>query len=172
MESKQWLIIVKVERLQELQADLDRIHQEQSTLLNEVAQLTSAVAAYTLSPPTNKCADSQVNSNIGRTEEDTASTDHKLRTPLTQSNTTPVKNTQAKQQLQVGDHIYIKNKISYSDQPSTADRAGVITDIAQQPKQQVFLTTYSGVETWHSLLNLRRISTEEKIRLRKSQQDE
>ena len=143
-------------------------------MLNELVQLTSAVAAYTLSPPTNKCVDSQVDSNIGCTEEDTASTDHKItpRLPLTQSNTTPVKNTQAKQQLQVADHIYIKNKISHSDQPSVADRAGIITDIAQQPKQQVFFTTYSGVETWRSLLNLRRLSTEEKIRLRKSQQDE
>ena len=174
MESKQRLIIAKVERLQELQADLDRIHQEQATLLNELVQLTSAVAAYTLSPPTNKCTDSQVDSNIGRTEEDTASTDQKLtlRPPLTQINTTPVKNTQAKQQLQVGDHIYIKNKISHSDRPSTADRAGIITDIAQQPKQQVFFTTYSGVEMWCSLLNLCRLSTEEKICLRTSQQDE
>ena len=174
MESTQQLIIAKVERLQELQVDLDRIHQEQATLLNEVAQLTSAVVAYTLSPPTHKCTDSQVNSNIGRTEEDTASTDHKvaIRPPPTQSNTTPVKNIQAKQQLQLGDQIYIKNKISHSDRPSAADRAGIITDIAQQPKQQVFFTTYSGVETWHSLLNLRRSSTEEKIRLRQSQQDE
>ena len=174
MESKQRLIIAKVERLQELQADLDRIHQEQATLLNELVQLTSAVAAYTLSPPTNKCTDSQDDSNIGRMEEDTASTDQKLtlRPPLTQSNTTPVKNTQAKQQLQVGDHIYIKNKISHSDQPSTADWASIITDIAQQPKQQVFFTTYSGVETWRSPLYLRHLSTEEKIRLRTSQQDE
>ena len=118
--------------------------------------------------------DSQVDSNIGRTEEDTASMDHKLtpRPPLTQSNTTPLKNTQAKQQLQVGNHIYIKNKISHSDRPSTANRAGIITDIAQQPKQQVFFTTYSRVETWRSPLNLRRLSTVEKIRLRKSQQDE
>ena len=174
MESKQRLIIVKVERLQELQADLDRIHQEQATLLNELVQLTSTVAAYTLSPQTNKCVDYQVNSNIRRTEEDTASTDHKItpRPPCTQGNTTPVKNTQAKQQLQVGDHIYIKHKISHLDRPSMADRAGIITDIAQQPKQQVFFTTYSGVETWRSPLNLRRLSTEEKIRLRKSQQDE
>ena len=52
-----------------------------------------------------------------------------------------------------------------------ADRASVITDIAHHPKQQVFLTTYSGVETWRSPLNLRRLSAEEKIRLRK-QQDE
>ena len=51
------------------------------------------------------------------------------------------------------------------------DRAGVVTNIAHYPKQQVFLTTYSGVETWHSPLNLRRLSAEEKIRLRK-QQDE
>ena len=107
-------------------------------------------------------------------EEETASTDHKIipRPSRTLSNTTPVNNTQAKQQLQVGDHIYIKNKISHLDRPSMAVRAGIITDIAQQPKQQVFFTTYSGVETWHSLLNLRRLSTEEKIRLRKSQQDE
>ena len=72
----------------------------------------------------------------------------------------------------MGDHIYIKNKISHSDRPSTADRPGIITDIAQQPQQQVFFTTYSGVETWRSPLNLRHLSTEEKIRLRQSQQDE
>ena len=53
-----------------------------------------------------------------------------------------------------------------------ADRAGIITAIAQQPKQQVFFTTYTGVETWHSPLNLRRLSKEEKTRLRESQQDE
>ena len=76
MESKQRLIIVKTEQLQELQADLDRIHQEQATVLNELVQLTSAVAAYTLSPQTNECVDYQVDSNIGRTEEETASTDH------------------------------------------------------------------------------------------------
>ena len=174
MESKQWLIIVKAEQLQELQADLDRIHQEQATLLTELVQLTSAVAAYTLSPQMNKCVDSQVDANIRCTEEDTTLTDHKItpRPPCTQSNTTPVKNTQAKQQLQVGNHIYIKNKISHSDRPSVADRAGIITDIAQQQKQQVFFTTYSGVETWRSPLNLQRLSTEEKICLRKSQQDE
>ena len=174
MESKQQLIIVKMEQLQELQADLGRIHQEQATVLNELVQLTSTVAAYTLSPQTNECVDYQVDSNIGCTEEETASTDHKIipRPSRTQSNTTPVNNTQAKQQLQVGDHIYIKNKISCSDRPSTADRASIITDIAHQPKQQVFFTTYSRVETWHSPLNLCRLSTEEKIRLRKSQQDE
>ena len=174
MDTKQQLIVAKVELLQELQADLDRIHQEQATLLNEWVQLTSAVAAYTLSPPTNKCVDSQVDYNTGRTEENTASTDqiHAIKPPLTQSNTTPVKNTQAKQQLQVGDHIYIKNKISHSDRPSVADRAGIITAKAQQPKQQVFFTTYTGVETWCSPLNIPCLSKEEKTRLRKSQQDE
>ena len=50
MDTKQQLIAAKVEQLQELQVDLDRIHQEQSILLNDLAQLTSAVAAYTLSP--------------------------------------------------------------------------------------------------------------------------
>ena len=75
------------------------------------------------------------------------------------------------QQLQVGDHIYIKNKISHSDQPNAKDRAGVVTGIAHHLKQQVFLTTYSGVETWRSPLNLRRLSLDEKTRLRK-QQDE
>ena len=117
METKQQLIVEKVERLQELQVDLDRIHQEQSTLLNKLEQLTSTVAAYTLSPPTKKCVGFQVDSNIGRTEESTASADqiHTTIPSLTQSITTPVKNTQAKQQLQVGDHIYIINKISHSD---------------------------------------------------------
>ena len=117
MESKQRLIIVKTERLQDLQADLDRIHQEQATVLNELVQLTSTVPAYTLSLQMNECVDYQVDSNIGRTEEETASTDHKIipKPSRTQSNTTPVNNTQAKQQLQVGDHIYMKNKISHSD---------------------------------------------------------
>ena len=174
METKQQLFAAKVERLQELQVDLDRIHQEQTTLLNELVQLTSAVAAYTLSPPTNKCVGFQVDSNTGRTEENTASADqiHAIKPSLTQSNTTPVKNTQAKQQLQVGDNINIKNKISHSDRPSAVDRAGIITAIAQQPKQQVFFTTYTGVETWRSPLNLRQLSKEEKTRLRESQQDE
>ena len=153
MESKQRLIIVKVERLQELQSDLDRIHQEQATLVNELVQLTSVVPDYTLSLPTRNCVDSQVTSNIRYMEEDTTSiTPQLLRI---QSTTTPVKNTQTQQQLQVGNHIYIKNKISHSDQPNAADRAGVITDIAHHPKQQVFLTTYSGVEMWRSPLNLR-----------------
>ena len=116
-------------------------------LLNAVLQLSSTVAAYTLSPPMNTCVGFQFDSNTGCTEDNTASADqiHAIKPPLTQS--TPVKNTQAKQQLQVGDHIYIKNKISQSDRPSAADRAGIITAIAQQPKQQVFFTTYTGVET-------------------------
>ena len=112
MESKQRLIIVKVERLQELQSDLDRIHQEQATLVNELVQLTSVVPNHTPSLPTGYSVDSQATSNIGYMEEDTA-----LTTPqslCTQSITTPVMNTQT-QQLQVGDHIYIKNKISHSD---------------------------------------------------------
>ena len=53
-----------------------------------------------------------------------------------------------------------------------ADRAGIITAIAQQPKQQVFITTYTGVETWRSRLNLCHLSKEEKTHLRESQQDE
>ena len=164
METKQPLIPAKVERLQELQLDLDRIHQEQSTLLNKLVQLTSAVAAYTPLPPANKCVGSQVNSNTGRMEENTILTDqiHAIKPSLTLSNTTPVKNTQTKQQLQVGDHIYIKNKFAHSDRPSAADRAGIITAIAQQPKQQVFFTTYTGVEMWRSPLNLLQLSKEEK----------
>ena len=55
LDTEQQLIAAKVERLQELQVDMDRIHQEQSTLLNDLAQLKSAVAAYTLSPPSKKC---------------------------------------------------------------------------------------------------------------------
>ena len=118
------------------------------------------------SPLTRNSVGSQVTPIIGYMEEDTTSTAPQ---PLrTQSTTTPIKNTQ---QVQVGDHIYIKNKISHLDRPNAADRASVVTDIAHYPKQQVFLTTYSGVETWRSPLNLRHLSSEEKIRLRK-QQDE
>ena len=68
----------------------------------------------------------------------------------------------SKQQLQVGDHNYIKNKISHSDRPRVVDRAGIITAIAQQLKQQVFFTTYTGVETWLSPLNICHLSKEEK----------
>ena len=168
MESKQRLIIVKVERLQELQSDLDQIHQEQATLVNELVQLTAVVPDYTPSLPTGYSVGAQATSNIEYTEEDTASTTPQ---PLrTQTITTPDKNTQT-QQLQVGDHIYIKNKVSHLDRPNATDRAGVVTNIAHYPKQQVFLTTYSGVEMWCSPLNLRRLSAEEKIHLRK-QQDE
>ena len=39
MESKQQLIIVKVERLQELQSDLDRIHQEQANFGERVGAI-------------------------------------------------------------------------------------------------------------------------------------
>ena len=132
MDTKQQLIAAKVERLQELQVDLDRIHQEQSTLLNDLAQLTSSLAAYTLSPPTKKCVGSQVDTNIGRMEDNATSVDqfHPTIPSPTRSITMPVKNTQTKIQLQVGDHIYIKNKISHSVRPSVADRAGIITAIA------------------------------------------
>ena len=168
MESKQRLIIGKVERLQEIQADLDRIHQEQATLVHELVHLTAVVPNYTPSLPTGYSVGAQATSNNEYTEEDTASTTPQpIRTP---SITTPDKHTQT-QQLQVGNHIYIKNKISHSDHPNVTDRAGVVTNIAHYPKQQVFLTTYSGVETWRSSLNLHRLSAEEKIRLRK-QQDE
>ena len=111
MDSKQRLTIV-VERLEELQADLDLLHQEQTALVNELAQLTSAVPEHTPSVPTGHSAGSQATASIGYKEEDT--------TPMTpqplcsQSTTTPIKSTQT-QHLQVGDHIYIKNKISHSD---------------------------------------------------------
>ena len=168
MDTKQQLIAAKVERLQELQVDLDRIHQEQSTLLNDLAQLTSAVAAYTPSPPTKKCVGSQVDSNIRRMEDNVTSVEQiHTSIPTTWSITMPDRSTQTKPQtpLQVGDHIYIKNKISHSDRPSAADRAGIITAIARQPKQQVFFTTYTGVETWRSPLNIRHLSKEEKTHL-------
>ena len=171
MDTKQQLIVTKVEQLQELQVDLDRIHQEQSTLLHELAQLTSAVAAYTLSPPTKKCVDPQVDPKIRCTEGNVTSLDS---THTLWGITTPDRSTSTKphSSLQVGDHIYIKNKILHSDRPSAADRASFITAIAQQPKQQVFFTTYTGVETWRSPLNIRHLSKEERTQLRDSQQHE
>ena len=169
MESNQRLIIV-VERLQELQADLDLLHQEQVTLVNELVQLTNAVPDHTPSLPTGYSAGSQATANIEHTGEDATSTSPQpIRVQSTSA--TQVKYNTPTQQLQVGDHIYIKNKISHSDQPNANDRAGVVTGIAHYPKQQVFLMTYSGVEMWRSPLNLRRLSSDEKTRLRK-QQDE
>ena len=159
---------MKVEWLQELQSDLDQIHQKQATLVNELVQLTAVVPEYTPSLPTGYSVGAQATSNIEYTEKDTASTTPQ---PLrTQSITTPDKNTQT-HQLQVGDHIYIKNKSSHLDRPNATDRAGVVTNIAHYLKQQVFLTTYSGVETWHSPLNLCQLLAEEKIHLRKRQDD-
>ena len=64
MESKQWLIIVKVERLQELQSELDRIHQEQVALVNEFVQLTAVVPDYTPSLPTGYSVGARATSNI------------------------------------------------------------------------------------------------------------
>ena len=110
MESKQRLTIV-VERLEELQADLDLLHQEQATLVNELVQLTSAVPKHTPSVPTGYSVGSQATASIGYKEEDTTSTTPQ---PLCiQSTTTPVKSTQT-QQLQVGDHIYISRIKSHT----------------------------------------------------------
>ena len=120
--------------------------------MNKWVQLTAVVPNYTPSLPTGHSVGAQATFNIEYMEEDTAATTPQLL--RTQSITTPDKNTQT-QQLQVGNHIYIKNKVSHSDRPNTTDRAGVVTNIAHYPKQQVFLTTYSGVETWRSPLNLR-----------------
>ena len=69
MESNQRLIIV-VERLQELQADLDFLHQEQVTLVNELAQLTNAIPDHTPSLPTGHSVESQATANIEHMGED------------------------------------------------------------------------------------------------------
>ena len=138
--------------------------------MNELVQLTNGDPAHTPSLPTGHSAGSRATANIEHTEEDTTPTTPQP--PWVQSTSdTPVKHNTPTQQLQVGDHIYIKNKISHSDRPDARDRAGVVTGIAHHPKKQVFLTTYSGVETWRSPLNLQRLSSDEKTQLRK-QQDE
>ena len=62
--------------------------------------------------PNGYSVGSQATASIGYKKEDTT-----LMAPQplrTQSTTTPAKSTQS-QQLQVGDHIYIKNNISHSD---------------------------------------------------------
>ena len=140
-------------------------------MLHELAQLTTAIEGYTLSPPSEKCVNSQGDSKNGCTENNTpilASTHiaRDINTPdrCVSSNPHP--------ELQVGDHIYIKNKIVYSSRPSISDRAGVVTAIASQPKQQVFFTTYTGVETWRSPLNVRLLTKEERVRIQQSQQHE
>ena len=168
MERKNRLIIV-AERLQELQADLDFLHQEQVSLVNELVQLTSADSDHNPSLSTGHSVVSQATDNNGHVEEATATTPQPSRVQSTTY--TPVNHNTTTQQLQVGDHIYIKNKISHSDRPNAKDRAGVVTGISHNPKKQVFLTTYSGVETWRSPLNLQRLTVDEKNRLG-TQQDE
>ena len=169
MESKQRLSIV-VERLQELQADLDFLHQEQVTLVNELVQLTNADPDHNPALSTEHRAGSPGTANIKHTEEDA--------TPVTpQPSLVPsasyssVNYNTSTEQLRVGEHIYIKNKISHSDRPNARDRAGIVTGLAHHPKKQVFVTTYWGVEMWQSPLNLRRLTVDEKARLRE-QQDE
>ena len=169
MESKQRLIIV-VERLPELQADLDFLHQEQVTLVNELVQLTNVDPDHTPAFSTEHRVGSPATANIKHTEEDA--------TPITpqpsqvqSASYTSVNYNTSTEQLRVGEHIYIKNKISHSDRPNARDRDGIVTGIAHHPKKQVFVTTYSGVETWRSPLNVRRLTVDEKARLRE-QQDE
>ena len=170
MESKQRLIIV-VERLQELQADLDFLHQEQVTLVNELVQLTNADPDHNPALSTEHRAGSLATANIKHTEEDatTPVTPQPPRVPS--ASYISVNSNTSTEQLRVGEHIYIRNKISHSDRPSTRDRARIVTGIAHHPKKQVFVMTYSGVETWRSPLNLRRLTVDEKARLRE-QQDE
>ena len=171
MDARQRLIVTKVERLHELQTEQDRIQQEQTTLLHELTQLTSVIGAYTLSPQSEKCADSQVDSKNGHTKSETPTLES---THIARGADTPDRcvSTKSHPALQVGDHIYIKNKIAYSSRPSISDRAGVITAIAHQPKQQVFFTTYTGVEMWRSPLNVRHLTKEERVRIQHSQQHE
>ena len=153
MDTRQQLIATKLERLQELQVVLDKVHQEQSALLHELAQLTSDVGAYTLSSSTEKRMVPKVDPKIGHMESVTTSLDA---AHISRGVNTPDRcaSTKTYPSLQVGDHIYIKNKIAYSNRPSVVDRAGVVTAIEHQPKQQVFFTTYTGVETWQSPLNI------------------
>ena len=73
MEPNQRLIIV-AERLQELQADLDFLHQEQVTLVNKLVQLTNAAPDHTPSLPTGHSAGSQATANIKHTGEDATPT--------------------------------------------------------------------------------------------------
>ena len=113
MESKQRLIIV-VEQLQELQADLDFLHQEQVTLVNELVQLTNVDPDHTPALSTEHRVGSPATANIKHAEEDA--------TPITpqpsrvqSASYTSVNYNTSTEQLRVGEHIYIKNKISHSD---------------------------------------------------------
>ena len=152
MESKQRLSIV-VERLQELQADLDFLHQEQVTLVNELVQLTKADPDHNPALSTEHRAGTLATANIKHTEEDTTPvTPQPSRVPSAPHS--PVNYNTSMEQLRVGEHIYIKNKISHSDRPNARDRARIVTGLAHHPKKQVFVTTYSGVEMWRSPLNL------------------
>ena len=113
MESKQRLIIV-VERLQELQADLDFLHQEQVTLVNKLVQLTNADPDHNPALSMEHRAGSLATANIKHTEEDaTPVTPQPSRVPS--ASYSSVNYNTSTEQLRVGEHIYIKNKISHSD---------------------------------------------------------
>ena len=138
--------------------------------MNELVQLTNADPDHTPSLTTGHRVGSLATAKIEHTEEDaTPTTPQPSR--IQSTSYTSVNHNTLTEQLQVGEHIYIKNKISHSDRPNARDRAGIVTGIAHHPKKQVLVTTYSGVKTWRSPLNLRRLTLDEKARLRE-QQDE
>ena len=134
MESKQRLIIV-VERLQELQADLDLLHQEQVTLVNELVQLTNTDPDHNPALSTEHRVGSLATASINHTEEDaTPVTPQPSRVPS--ASYSSVNYNTSTGQLRVGEHIYIKNKISHSDRPNARDRARIVIGLAHHPKNK------------------------------------
>lgn len=71
--------------------------------------------------------------------------------------------------FKIGDHIYIKNKITHSANTQPKDRAAVITNISGH---KVSLRTYTGAETWRSPYNIRKLSTAEQSLYITQTQDE
>lgn len=122
-------------RLSELQTQHEEILQEQQSLLQQLTDL-SLTTQHTHTPEVQRSANIQ--------------TPCKETTPIRQGS-----------KLHPGEHVYIKNKIShaFNGDLTPLHRAGIVTDVQAH---KIYLRTYSGVETWRSPNNLRRLTSKEK----------
>lgn len=72
-------------------------------------------------------------------------------------------------QFHIGEHIYIKNKVTHGGLTSTPrDRTAIITHI---DRHQVNFRTYTGVETWRSPYNIRHLTYREQQELQQAPSD-
>lgn len=160
------------EQQQQLIAALERVVNESSTNIHTPAEPEET---YIPSQGADHNGYSGVISTNTKEEKKGNTNQHRYYTPSGKSHnvkqTTPtiqdkqqikrdeIKERKQSQEFKVGQHIYIKNKITHSDRkPTIQDRAAVITHI---DCHQINFRTYTGVETWRSLYNIRILTPQE-----------